>query len=311
MSFKAVNIRKFMNISGGNEFFECHLRESLDIHGAAAGEEGECLDLLGRAVGIGADQHFRVDLPADFGLSSAYRTLTWNLQSSGSGQILRNLGNDHICLVDSQPVPDPQLKSTDNTDIVHGSAAYSRPLQFNRLKNRHGIDQACAAGAPLHLRQSRLLLLIGPFKRYGIAGKLGRCPQGFSIGNIVKQKDQTVRRNIVSRAFLLKVSHGLCNRLSCHKDRLDSLKALFFEKTQLLQSGVMKVRAGAFRSAFLQGSLHQRKSVKTNPPAGRHCAVQLAHRAAAEIAGIFVSDILDHSSGSCLLGYLFIDLLKI
>ena len=237
-----VDIRKFMDKAFSDEFFQGHLGQTFDIHGAAAGEKGKGLDLFGWTFRIRTYKDLCIDLPADLRFSPAHRTDLRDLQGPGPGQILRDLGNDHVGLVDGQPVADPQLQGAHNADIVDGSPLYGRSLQFHGLENGNGIDQACAAGAPLHFFQSSLLLLVRPFKGNGVAGELSCPAQRIPIGDVIQQKDQAVRRNIKSRNLLFKKIDLISYGLSGHNRRLHRFKALVLQEPELLQTGIVKVR---------------------------------------------------------------------
>ena len=228
-----------------DELLQGHLREPLDVHGTAAGEKGEGLDLFGRTFRIGADQDLCVDLAPDFGLPAADRTLTGDLQCAGPGQVLGDLGNDHIGLVDGQPVTDPQLQGAHNADIVDGCPADGRPFELHGLKDGDRIDESGPAGAPFDLQQGRLLLLIRPFEGDGISGKFCRPAQRFAVGDVVEQEDQAVGRRVETRDLLFKAGHFLLDRFTGHHGCLDRLKALRLQEFELGEAGIVKIRAAA------------------------------------------------------------------
>ena len=242
---QVVDIGKLVDKALRDELLQGHLREPLDVHGTAAGEKGEGLDLFGGTFRIGADQDLRVDLAPDLGLSAADRTLSGNLQGAGPGQVLRNLGNDHIGLVDGQPVPDPQLQGAHDADIVDRGPADCRPLELDGREDGDRIDEAGSAGAPLDLQQGRLLLLIRPFEGDGISGKFCRPAQRFAVGDVVEQEDQAVGRRVETRDLLFKAGHFLLDRFTGHHSCLDRLEALRLQEFKLGEAGIVKIRVAA------------------------------------------------------------------
>ena len=92
-----------------NQLFERGLRESLDVKGVAARHQRKALHTFNRAVRVDTVEGFRVVLLAYLRLRAADRTVCGRLGRSALGEILRNLRNDHICLVDPNAVADAEF----------------------------------------------------------------------------------------------------------------------------------------------------------------------------------------------------------
>ena len=100
-----------------------------------------------------------------------------NMLHAAAGQIIRNLWNDHIGLIDGNPIPFSQLKALHNADIVNAGPAHRSSLQFHRFKHSHRIDQTRSGGAPLDIGKGGFPNLILPLKCDGIARKFRRASQ--------------------------------------------------------------------------------------------------------------------------------------
>ena len=114
------------------------------------------LDLFCLTLRIRTVERFRIqDLP-DLSLPAAHRTRFRNVPYSASGQIFRDLRDNHIGLVHLNPVPDAQLQFLHNADIVDAGSGNGRSLQLYRIENSHRINQPCPGRTPLDLPKRRL-----------------------------------------------------------------------------------------------------------------------------------------------------------
>ena len=126
---------------------------------------------------IGTIERLRLIFHRDPCGTAADRTFFRNIFHAAPCQVLRDLRNDHVCLVHSDPVAHSQLQFLHDADVVDAGTAHSRPFQFHRFKDCHRIDQPCSRRAPFNLCQRSLADLIRPFKSKGIPGELCRRPQ--------------------------------------------------------------------------------------------------------------------------------------
>ena len=135
------NISEIMDKSSGNKFFQCRFRQSIYIHGISACKKGKGFNLLGCAIRVCAIKCFYIIHLLNLCGMSTGRTGFRYLQFTAAGKILCNLWNDHIRLVHRDYISDTEFQFFYNADIMHTGTADSCPLQFNRFKNRHRIDQ--------------------------------------------------------------------------------------------------------------------------------------------------------------------------
>ena len=176
-----------MDKSPGNKFLQCCLGKSVDIHGIPACKKPKGFDFLGRALRIDAEKTFHIVFFLHYRFLSAGRAGMRDRCITASGQIFRDLRNDHICFVYTNGISDPQLQFLHDTDVMHTGPAHCGSFQFHRLKNCFRIDQSGPGRAPLNLQKSRITHLIGPFKCHGVPWKLGCSSQRFSVSNIIIQ----------------------------------------------------------------------------------------------------------------------------
>ena len=268
-----------MNKAHADELFQCCLGKPLHIQGIPADEQRKRLDFLGGAFRIGTIQGLRIIHILDFGLSAAYRAGCRNGQIAALCQVFRNLWNDHICLINRNPISDAELQLLHNTHIVYGSTAYRSALQFYRHKNGYRVNEPRPAGAPLHLRKSGFPDFIRPLKSNGIPREFCRPPQGFSVGNVFIGKHQSVGRHIIGRNFIFKFGNSGKYGIGCYHFPFHDFKSLFFQKTELLLPGIVKIHVLC---------ADQCKCVKAHVSLRRYFIVKLSDTAAAQISGIFI-----------------------
>ena len=211
--------------------------------------------------------------------SSADRTPVRNLQCVRTGQILFDLGNDHVGLIDRYLVSDPQFQGAQDTDVMNTCPGDRRPLKLHRVKDRYRIDQACPRRTPFNLPKMRHRLLILPFKRKCVAGRLGSPSQRVAIGDIIIQGDQSVRRDLKSLYLLSEIVKCFVQVVSCDHHMFHNLESLLFQEIKLSGAGIAKV--GAFCA-------DQCKCVKPDISLCRHLTVELSDRPAAQVSRILV-----------------------
>ena len=107
--FQSKQIRKFMQKSFRKKFFQRRLGQAVHVQGVPAHKQRKRLNLFGSAARIITVQGLYVVYLADPGRLSADRTDVGNFQRIAFRQILRNLWNDHVCLINHDPVSDSQL----------------------------------------------------------------------------------------------------------------------------------------------------------------------------------------------------------
>ena len=220
-------IRKFLYKTSVYKLLQRHLGKSVNIHGISADKKRKRLNMLCSALLIGTIQRLHIIHLLNAGRLPADRTHRRNCQSITLRQILRNLRNDHIRLVNRDLIPDSQLQTAHNADIVYRSPAHSSPLQFYRLEDCHRIDQPGTTRAPLHLQKCCLPNFIRPFERNGVSGKLGRASQRSPVCDILVQEHQPVGRDIILLDLLFKIRDLIQDRIRLHQIMLHHLKSLF------------------------------------------------------------------------------------
>ena len=178
---------------------------------------------------------------ADLCLTATDRTDFRNITHATSRQILCDLWNDHIRFVNFNLIANPQFQLFHNTDIVHTGTADCCALQFYRFKDCHRIDKSCSRRTPLNLQKLRAHLLICPFKCIGIAWELRCSSQRSSVCNIVINKYQSIRWEIIVHDFPGKFCHSIFYLISCHHDVFHNFKALFSQPIHLFLSGIMEI----------------------------------------------------------------------
>ena len=261
-----------MQKSPGQKLFQSGFGQSVDVESIPADEERKSLELFRIAVRIDAHQSFRIVFPAYLRRAAAYRAGIRNFEAVALSQVFGDLGDDHVRLIDRDPVSDTQFQLPDDAHVVNAGPAHSRSLQFHRIKNGHRVDQAGPAGAPFHFPQRRLRQLVGPFKCDGAAREFGRGSQRFPVGDILVGEHQPIGRHRILRDPLFKPAH--CLHYIRRRDHpvFHRFKPLFLQKQELSLPGIIEI-----------GSLRpdQGKSEKANAARRRDTAVQLPDRTGA------------------------------
>ena len=165
-----------MDKASADQLLERHFRQAFDIHGVPGGKLREGPDFLCRTVRVFTDQCLRAQGIMDLRLHAAGRTVIRNHDMPGTCQVLRNLRNNHVRLVDTDPVPGSQLQRAHDADIVYACSGYRGAFQLHRFKDSHRVDQSCSGRAPLNLKQAGDRLLILPLERHCISRRLGSIP---------------------------------------------------------------------------------------------------------------------------------------
>ena len=85
----------------------------------------KCLYPLCGTVRVSAVKRFAVAQLTDFRFLAADKAMLGNFRRGNrSRQIFRNLGNNHIRLIDLNRIPDTQLQFLQNADIMQACAAH-------------------------------------------------------------------------------------------------------------------------------------------------------------------------------------------
>ncbi len=178
--------------------------------------------------------------------------------------------------------------------VVHACTAHGRAFQFHRFEDRHRIDQTGPGRAPFNAFQHRLLLLVRPFESDRIPWELCRPSERFSVGDIIHQEDQSVRRQVIVIHHAGKIDDRTGERERFYFFIVYHIKALPAQPFELFGTGIVKI--DAFRR-------DKRESIKTDMPACRHGRIELSYGTGAEISGILILLFIGRDPG--------IDLLKI
>jgi len=230
-----------MDKSSGNKFLQCRFRQSIYIHGISACKKGKGFNLLGCAIRVCAIKCFYIIHLLNLCGMSTGRTGFRYLQFTAAGKILCNLWNDHIRLVHRDYIPDTEFQFFYDADIMHTGTADSCPLQFNRFKNRHRIDQTGSWRAPLNFQKVRFFDLICPFKSKCISRKLRGSSQGISVCNVIIKCHQAVWREIILCNRCRKIFHRFIQCSTSHYPVFNHIKSLFFQPLKLSFSWVPEI----------------------------------------------------------------------
>ena len=242
MLIQMENIHERMNQPVRHEFFQRCLGQPLDVQGVPADKQRIGLHGFGRAVRIFTVEGLCLIYCTDSCMSSADRALVRNGKCPASGQILRDLRDDHVGLVDLQFVPDTKLQFFYDAHVVHAGAGNGSSFQLDRLEYSHRIQQPGAGRTPLHLQQMRHPLFVRPLECVGIPGIFRRSAETVSIGNIIIQGNKAVGGEFVFRHLCGKITHGVVQRVCCYVSPLHGSKALFLQPQELLFPGVFEIR---------------------------------------------------------------------
>ena len=237
------DIRKLMDEASSDELLQRRLGQSLNIQGVPAHKQGKGLDFLGLTVRICAVEGFHIVHFPDLRGAAADRTDLRDILHAASGLVFGDLGDDHVGLIDLDGIPDSQLQSPHDADVVDAGAADRGSLQLHRLEDSHWVNQSGPGGTPFDLRKRRLPDLVGPFEGHGIAGELGGSAQGLAIGNVVVEGHQTVGGILVGLDMLRKPVHAFRQGISGHHFIFYHVEALGLQPQKLLLSRVFKIHA--------------------------------------------------------------------
>ena len=185
MAVQMENIIKFMDESRCDKLLQRHLGETVDIQRVPAHKQIKALDLFRLTIRIRTVEGLHIVQLADLRLSAAYRTGRRDITDTASCQVIRDLRNDHVRLVDRDPVSCTELQPFHDADVVDTGATYCGSFQLHRIKDCNRIDQSCPRRAPFNVGKRRLLNLIRPFKSDGISRKFCSPPQGLSVCDII------------------------------------------------------------------------------------------------------------------------------
>ena len=134
---------------------------------------------------VGTVEGFHIVQAADLRLSAADRADLRDIPDTASCEVIRDLRDDHVRLVDCDPIPGPKLQTFHDADVVDAGPAHRRSFQLHGLKHGNRVDESCSRRAPLDIGERRLLDLIGPLEGDGISREFRSAPQGLTVGDIV------------------------------------------------------------------------------------------------------------------------------
>ena len=157
-------ICKLLYQSACYELFYGHFRKPLYVHSVPRHEMSKTLYLLCQAFRVRTNEGLHAVFIVNLCVCAAYRTPTRYLHAVASCQILRNLRNNHICLIYLYPIAYSQSELSHNADVMHRSSADGGSFQFNRLKNSHRIYQPRSGCTPFYFFESCFFDFISPFK---------------------------------------------------------------------------------------------------------------------------------------------------
>ncbi len=237
------DIGVFMDKTGADEFLQGHLRQPVDVQCVAADQQRKTLDLLRLTFRIRAIEGLHVILLANDRPAAADRTDLRDIAHAAPRQVIGDLGNDHVGFIDRDPVARAQFKGLQDTDIVDAGPAHRGPLQFHGVEHRHRIDQPRSGRTPLDMGKPRFRDLVGPLKGNRIAGKFGRAPQGFAVGDIVVGQHQTVRGNVVAGHRAGEPGHRIRDRIRRNLSVLHHLETLLPQPFELAHPGIAEIHA--------------------------------------------------------------------
>ena len=157
-----------------------------------------------------------------------------------SRQIFRNLGNNHIRLIDLNRIPDAQPQFLQNADIMQACTAHRRALQLHGVKHRNRVHQPRTRGVPFNPPQSGFRHFVRPFEGNGILGEFCRSAKALAIGNAVKGQHQSIGGNVVLLDFIAEFLHRSGNRFRRHHAVLHHIKAHFGKPSHIFRLAVRK-----------------------------------------------------------------------
>ena len=148
-----------------------------------------------------------------------------DIPDAAAGQVIGDLGDDHIGLINGDPVSGSQLQPLHDTEVVDTGPAYGGPLQLHWLEYGHRIDKSRPGGAPFNIGEGGLLELVRPLKGNGVSGEFGGAAQGCAVGDIVIEKHQAVGGDVVVPDPAAEIFYCRLQGLRGHLHKLHSLKA--------------------------------------------------------------------------------------
>ena len=134
-------------------------------------------ELFGIAVGIGADESFRIVFPAYLCFAVADRAFAGDFQAAALCQIFCYLRDDHIRFINGYRIADAKLEFFYDADIVDAGAADRCAFQFYRVEDGYRIDKPRPAGAPFYFTEGCLGGFVRPFKGDGVAREFAVLPR--------------------------------------------------------------------------------------------------------------------------------------
>ena len=191
------------------------------------------MDLLCRTVRILTDKRLRALRVVNGGRGAADRTAVRNRNRAGAGQVLRDLGYDHVRLVHADLVADSQFQPLQDADIVHAGPCHRGSFQFHRLEHGNRIDQAGSGRTPLNFKKMGECFLVLPLERDRVSRGLRCVSQRITIRDIIIQRDKAVGRDLKMPDLLLKPRKHLIQAVRVRDPVFHHLKALPLQEGKL------------------------------------------------------------------------------
>ena len=292
-----VEVCKIPDKAPVNQQLQPLLGQPQNVHGIPADEIGNLIQPNGRTVGIDAVEHFPPVVIAQFqGLAAAAAGGGEHI-AGGTGEIVSDHGDNLVGFDDGDGVPQPQFQLFDDADVIQGGAGDGGAVNFHRVKNRNRVHLPGAVGAPFNVPQHGFVPILVKFECQGVLGVMPGAAQAQAVGHIVERANQTVNGEALGGAILLQRFHfrfqgipaaGFVWIAIFQTDMGHHLKAQLFQQGEGGRIGFGIVQGA---SRFVGGGI-ELPGDELHPPLGGNPAVQLAYRAADQVAGVFVFRLL-------------------
>ena len=161
------------------EIFQFGPGQATDIHGVTAHKMLKLSNTPSRTMRIGTMKRLSSALlgSVDFQRSAAARANHGQLIRITVGKVFVDSRNNHIRLVDSNPIPCSQLQLLKIGQIVKRCTRYGRSINLDRLKHSGKTDGACTSSSHINTDKLSLDSFVLPLKCHTAAFVVTRCAQ--------------------------------------------------------------------------------------------------------------------------------------
>ena len=111
--------------------------------------------------------------------------------------VLRNLGDNHIRLIDGDLIPRPQSQLFEDVQVVQICVVDGGAVNLHIIKHTRKADHARPCGGHLQGAEHRLIESVCPFEGHQPVLMVAGSTQGAPIGQVVILKDQAVYRESI------------------------------------------------------------------------------------------------------------------